>query len=137
MDPTSEEQQDYGENDCELISEDNAILNEHCSAVYNTDALNDVQCMTIYALRQWLDPDDADNMMISVAILLFSGIIKKNQAQLHMINNENTLEFTVKMPEAFTSVDQVHEKWLTERGVKKLDSYHPMLTGLKQFTRVS
>ena len=65
----------------------------------------------IYAVGYWDDPDDNDNPCASVAILNFSGIDRRSDFSVSIVD-ENILEFKVLWPECLTESRILQSVWL-------------------------
>lgn len=81
----------------------------------------------------WTDPEDGDNTVVCVAILLFSGSDSTQDVNVSVVHDGEYLDYAVRWPTALTSVEELHEKWLSGRKVRKFQIYHPMISCFRRF----
>jgi len=86
----------------------------------------------LYAITSWKDPDTKENI-VSVAILLPTGVGEQTNDLIIRIENERTLRIGVMWPRALSISEVLNRKWLTGNGVDSITSYHPRVMGFANF----
>eukprot|EP00171_Calliarthron_tuberculosum_P006567 IDg6567t1 len=88
----------------------------------------------IYSVGDWNNPEDLENRRVSVAILMCSGIDKRNDFCLNVVNQGWVLEYSVVWPHAMVNMEALHKMWLLGAGgVPRIEKYHPMLKSFDPF----
>jgi len=89
--------------------------------------------MPIYAQSVWIDHDKLQKM-ITLAIVLPSGIINPEDSKVRVADNQHALMVSIKWPPMISKVASLHAYWNnTHDPDKKLPQYHPKILGFHQY----
>lgn len=86
----------------------------------------------LYLLGSWKDPASKDNI-VSVALLLPTGVGELFTDFELSIENENQLLIGVAWPSIIAETETLHRKWIQGDGVEKITNYHPRIMAFANF----
>lgn len=94
------------------------------------DAHGQISWMPIYCISQWKN-GQMENM-VTVAIILPSGVTKKEDSKVKVSDDLCELQVTVKWPSMLSNVAALHKFW-NRKDENTLPSWHPKIVGFHDY----